>query len=132
MSLIASVVALVQVTGKAATMGYGYAGAVKDAPKDIVKLSNELQTLGDVLKQLHQQTSGTTPPRALLPALEAPLRECAVEIKDLQSQVKLRTGVKKLIHRLKWPLKEKETKDAISRIGRLTNSINLILTADQK
>lgn len=116
----------------------GYIRAVKGADKDINSLRNELGALANVLGKLRQQAIGTNPhgtsinPHpASLAELETSLRTCAAEMKALEVKLEPKKGLRKAFRRLKWPLKEKETLQAIAQIERYKSLFNLALTTDQ-
>lgn len=130
-ALIASIASLIQITGQVGIASHGYIGAVKEADKDIDNLCQELTALGNVLAKLEQQASATNSQASALSELDTPLQRCIAEMKDLQSKLKPKSGLRKVFRRLKWPLKEKETAQAISQIERHKSLFNLALTADQ-
>lgn len=135
LSITASVIAVLQLTGTMITLGKDYIKGVKDAPEDIQQLIDELQSLGKVLSTLRDHIVNDKDLKSTaLQALNGQnghLSACALELKRLQLKLEPEKGLRAKINRLKWPLKEKETFQYISRIERHKSLFTFALTIDQ-
>jgi hypothetical protein len=58
------------------------------------------------------------------------LTECQTELTSLMSKLKPKTGWDKIQSSLVWPLQKGEAKEALERIHRITDGLNLALTTD--
>lgn len=131
--LAASLVALVQLAGQLTCVGYGYIGAVKRAPKDLRQLVDELHSLGKILISL-QDYADTNPQSTSLQKLneiDGPIKGCINELNELKPKLEPKGGFRGFVAGLKWPLKETETTQIISRIERHKSLFIFALTADQ-
>jgi hypothetical protein len=125
---VASVAQLVQFSGALLAGGYGFLSKVARAPLEIRSLLTETAAMNSLLGQTQVVAESPIDPasqdalkslerlgileecRTLLEFIAKALVRCQQEAdKDLQNMVK----------RLKWPFKEKETKDALERLHRL-------------
>ncbi|RPB14018.1 hypothetical protein P167DRAFT_572939 [Morchella conica CCBAS932] len=114
--LVSGIVALIQLAGKLTSISYSYACGVKRASKDLGDLIDELGSLSKVLLSLrsHLERVKTTSSVSALQGLndsDGPL--------------------KGMVDSIKWPLKEKDTLQLISRIERHKSLIVFALAADQ-
>lgn len=57
LSIAASLIVVIQLTGTLVGLGYGYAGGVKWAPKDLRDLVDELKSLSKVLITVQDYTN---------------------------------------------------------------------------
>lgn len=115
---VSAIVGLIQLTGTLTSISYGYIGGVKHAPKDITRLVSELGLLGKVLISLKGYADENPSSKALerLNDEDGPLQACLMEFRELESKLQPSGGVKGVIDRLKWPLKESDTQACIQRI----------------
>lgn len=133
MEFAASIIAVIQLTGKVTSLGYRYISGVTRATKDLLGLVKELGSLVEVLDCL-QEYANTNPQSAVLQKLNSqtgPLRGCAVELQRLQLKLEPKDGMKGVFQNLKWPLQESETSQHIMGIERHKNLFALALTLDQ-
>lgn len=135
LGIVASVIAILQLTGKLVSLGYDYIGGAIDASKDIRWLLGELHSLSNVLLILqdHARDDKTLRLTALqtLNGQNGPLEGCRLELQRLQLKLEPKTGLRGKMKSLVWPLKEKEIFKHISRLEGHKNLFNLALTADQ-
>jgi hypothetical protein len=125
---VASVAQLVQFSGALLAGGYGFLSKVARAPSEIRSLLTETAAMNSLLGQMQLVADSPTNPasqdalkslerlgvleegRTLLEFIQKALVLCQEEAdEDMQNMMK----------RLKWPFKEKETKDALERLHRL-------------
>lgn len=134
LSIVASVIAIAQLTERLIALGYVYLGGTKAASKDLRELVNELQSLGKVLVVLqdYAQADQNLQSTALqsLNGQNGPLPGCALELRRLQLKLEPKQGLRGMIQSLKWPFKEQETQQHIARIQRQKSLFILALTVD--
>lgn len=132
LGIVASIIAVVQLTGKLTSISYGYIGGVKRAGKDLGELLRELGALSGVFIAL-QHYIDANPQSAPLQRLNdpnGPLRECTKELEELILKLEPRDGWKGVADNLRWPLKEKDTSQYISRLERHKSLFILALQMD--
>lgn len=128
--LTASIIAIIQLTGKTISLGYSYVSGVKRASKDVRELMDELLSLKNVLETLQDYVNSSPHSIALqtLNTHDGPLQGIAHELEELYNKLDGKTG---FMDKLKWPLKEKETAQCIVRVERHKTLFIFALTADQ-
>lgn len=133
--LTASIIAIIQLTGKISALSYEYIGAAVRAPKDLRNLVEELGALGKVIHAL-LDLADENPDSQVLRLLCSPgeqnggvLQLCATELNQLYEELK-QFQKKGNMGRLKWVLKEKDTNKYISQLERYKALFSLALTAD--
>lgn len=133
LSVAASIIAVLQLTGTVASLGYGYIGGVKRASKDLGELLKELGSLTSVLITLKDYVDANpcSPALQKLGGQDGPIHGCFRELEILQTKLEPRDGFKGIVDNLKWPLKDTETAQFISRIERHKSLFMLALTVDQ-
>ncbi|MCJ1405083.1 hypothetical protein MMC11_008309 [Xylographa trunciseda] len=122
---------------------YSYAKDVKEAKNAIQQLSNELYALIGVLEHLKRQQeqlslseNESDRPEALVHSsneatLTTILSECLDFLYQLQKSLKIPTGrLQSAFHKLKWPLKDSETKGHLQRLERVKTYFVLALVTD--
>jgi len=106
---------------------YGFAQDVKAASDSIRGLSSELYALIGVLEhvRLQRQQAAPAEPRAS-PESQGPssvkqvLEETLVFLQELKRSLDLPQGrLKVAVHKVKWPLKDNETKSHLQRLERV-------------
>lgn len=140
LSLTVSVLTLVTIAAKLVEVGNTYRNALKNQRADVQQLMTEISFLGKVLASIGttldgipQETlsndaanTGTSPN-----ILRGPLAECEKELLELlrflASQLEGRNRFTRFGRRLKWPMKEKETKIWIEKIGRFKSTLQIQL-----
>lgn len=126
MSAVASVIQLVQFSADILTAGYGFVAKVSKAPAELRQLLAESAGLNCTLSQIQFLAESSSSPDD---ALE-PLRKLGVfeECYDLLNFIKRSldacqqeqgSSVRNFGRRLVWPLKEKETKQAMQSLNQL-------------
>jgi hypothetical protein len=123
--LVASIVALTELTGKVIGLGSRYISGVKSAEQDMKALNLELVALASVLKTLQDQANRNYS----LVELRVPIQECTKQMRELELQ--LRPKKRRLINRWKWPLNETHTSKVLESIERSKSLFTLALTAEQ-
>jgi hypothetical protein len=126
--VVASVAQLVHFSGTLLAGGYGFLSKVVRAPSEIRSLLTEMAAVNSLLGQLQiiadSATDSTT--EDALRSLDrlGVLKECQVLLDFIQNalvrcQQEAGKDFQNFGKRLKWPFKEKETKDALERLHQL-------------
>ena len=138
LSITGTLIAVAQIASVVITICYDYREGVKNAPKQVIRISDELSSLKDVLDALlrlveKSEASGTsdlsTFERLAQPG--GPLLSCLVELEKLKSKLQPETGWRKRRQSLTWPLKEGEMREALGSLERLKSTMSLALSTDQ-
>lgn len=134
LSFAASIIAIIQLTAKLTSLGYGYIGGVKRAPDDLRDLMSELISLRQVLTILQNYADANPQSTSALHKLNdkngGPLQGCALALQRLQLKMEPKDGLRGIWNSLKWPLEETETAQHISRIERHKTLFIFAVTTD--
>ena len=136
---VASVITVIQVTARVVSVCYNYQSGIRHYPKDIVKITHELQSLRNVLERLADLAQSEDDSISVaLPALDSlngsdgPLEICEGELKQLEAKLAPARGRFKQIGRtIMWPLTEKDVQKTLAILARQRGLFQLALTADQ-
>ncbi|KAG5657930.1 hypothetical protein KAF25_007963 [Fusarium avenaceum] len=137
-SLAASIAGLVTLADLVFRAAVKYHKSVKDAPKEVKALVDEVKDLSLLLHNLSLVEYGlTTQPDPAAQANTRPpkplhLQQCQNLLRRLQSglpDLETGSGLQKLQGRLKWPFSISDTKEMLQAIGRHKQTINIALTA---
>jgi len=125
-SAAASVIQLVQFSADILTAGYGFLAKVSRAPAELRQLLAESAGLNCILAQIQFLVESPNSPNDALKSLHqlGVFKEChdlLIVIKGSLDACQQEQGndVKNFGRRLVWPLKERETKEAMQRLNRL-------------
>ena len=138
LSLVASLIAFVQISGSVISCCYEYRKGVKNAPKDLLKVINEVTGLRNVVERLitlidddkmasHKYLSTL----ADIASAKGPLEFCQQDLGSLR--VKLEPPVnewKALGKRLTWPLQEKDATKILTSVYRAKSLLETALMID--
>jgi DNA-binding transcriptional MerR regulator len=132
----ASVLAIIDVSAKIASLCFQYSVAVKNAKKDIERLQakvNAVEIILSEIKQLLESQDGTR--LATTRKLSAPLGEYARELEALRTRLdpgKARTVMKRVgLQALKWPFTSKEVEKIVASLGAYEQTFSTALLTDQ-
>jgi len=136
--VLASVVAVLQVTGTVINICYNYQSGVRNAPRDLDRITNQLISFRAVLENFltlarTEDTSGS-PRLSTLSLLIEPdglLCKCKLEVEYLRMCLEPASGWRKVGQALTWPLKEGDVKKTLSYLEQTTATLQLALTTDQ-
>jgi hypothetical protein len=138
LSITASVIAVLQLAGIIVSICYDYRSGIKNAPKDLMRIIDEVTSLRDVLERLvrlAESADASGPSRLstlkLLNKPDGPLIKCQAELAALKKKLAPMSGLKAIGRVLGWPLKEGDVKKTLDNIGRFKATLSLALTADQ-
>jgi len=132
----ASVVAVVELSAKIASLCVEYSRAVKHAKDDIERLRREVGSLAEFLRELQQFLDG--PHNAQLstsPILCDALKSCRSQLTELEK--KLNPGKRqKAMSRvglrvLKWPFESKDVNKIVDELNRHKQTVSVALQLDQ-
>jgi hypothetical protein len=107
---------------------YQFSQSIKDAPEYARKLEQELTALEQTLESVKSVLGNKQ--SVVLETLRTKITTCLGELEKLSTKVNTegrRARVRAFIGRLKWPLKEDETREYITLIDRLKASLMLEL-----
>ena len=138
LSLVASLIAVVQISGSVISCCYEYRKGVKDAPKDLLRVINEVAGLRNVVESLvrliddekvasHKYLSTL----ADIASANNALGLCHHDLESLR--VKLEPPAnewKALGKRLTWPLQEKEATKILASVDRAKSLLETALMID--
>ncbi|KAH7464012.1 hypothetical protein FOMA001_g17831 [Fusarium oxysporum f. sp. matthiolae] len=134
--LAASVIAIIDLSAKVATLCLQYSTAVGNARDDIVRLRRRLDNLVTTLQGVRHLLSDLNNPalatsRKLLDSVEG----CTTELAKLQGRLdsgKARMAMRRFgLRAFKWPFDSKEVSGIISNLERHEQTITLSLQIDQ-
>lgn len=143
-----AIAGLLSLSGGILAKGYTFLASVHRAPQELRDLLCEAAALNSVLNQLQaltdddrrdprQQDTSNEIHRPRLKNMVATgvLHECTeslllVENPIQQCQQIQGQELRNLEKRVRWPFKEKETKEALARLGRIRGHLTTALTAD--
>lgn len=136
LSAAASVIAVIDISAKIASLCFQYSVAVKNAKEDIQRIQKKASDIGSTLGELRQGLG--RPDGTRLPAtrkLTESLQECLVLLQKLEIQLepgKTRKAMSRLGGRaLKWPFKSKEIEKIVAILEKYEQTFSLSLQIDQ-
>ena len=132
----ASVIAVIDISAKIASLCFQYSTEVKNAKKDIECIQQKVTDIKDVLEGVKQLLDG--PNRLQLPAthkLWNSLQKCLLELQELEIKLdpgKARKTISRLgIRALKWPFTSKKAEKIITTLEGYEQTFGLALQVDQ-
>lgn len=136
----ASVIAVVDLSAKVASLCFQYYTAVKNAKADIEQLQEEINRLEITLK--HTQRLLESPNGVRLQTSERladGLPGCCIQLKDLETKLetKLKPKTTQRLrrflggHALVWPFQSKDVEKIIQNLNKFRDSLSTALTIDQ-
>ena len=136
LGVASSVIAVVELSARVASLCLQYSLAVKDAKNHITRLQGEVKSLEDVLGEVKQLLDG--PDGAKLSGsqkLFKALNDCLSQLKTLDKRLKPGKSRKAMsrigVRALKWPFKSKEVDKVVMELERCKQTISLALQVDQ-
>ncbi|EWY97447.1 hypothetical protein FOYG_02287 [Fusarium oxysporum NRRL 32931] len=134
--LAASVIAIIDLSAKVATLCFQYSTAVGNARADVAHLQSRLNDLDACLRGFHRVLHG--PNNQALPIsreLIDSLDGCKSELAQVQNRLdpgKARKTMRRLgLRALKWPFDSKEVSGIVANLERYKQTIMLCLQVDQ-
>lgn len=141
LSITGTIIAVLQITSSVISICYDYRAGVESASREVIQITNELNSLREVLESLlrvvEKSQSNNSKDGSRPTAFEAltkeggPLMTCKTELERLKSKLEPEKGWRKMRSRLVWPLKEGEVRRTLDGLERLKGTMGLALSADQ-
>lgn len=132
----ASVIAVIDISAKVASLCFQYSVAVKDAKDDITRLQQKVEGVTGVLRKVKQLLDGLG--KARLPttdALAVALEQCLKDLQEIKANLepgKTRKAMTRVgLRALKWPFTSKGVEKMVARLGEHEQTFNLALQVDQ-
>ena len=136
LSAAASVIAVIDISAKVASLCFQYLDAVKNAKEDIKRLQKKVDNIRNILGELKQRLGGLGETRlSATRKLTESLQECLVQLQELETQLKP-GKTRKAMSRfgggaLKWPFKTKELEKMVASLENYEQTFSLSLQIDQ-
>lgn len=131
---LGTLLAVLQVSAKLVTVCHEYILGVKNAPRDVLRIIDEITSVRNTIEQLIQHVNQTGSP--LSPGFtnlnqpNGPFEKCLAELTDLEKVIDDGKRKGPLTSKLVWPLKQKETEAKLAALATIKSSLQLALTAD--
>ena len=125
----ASVIAVLQISSKVASLSYNYLHTAKDAAQHIASLRNELRDLENLLLAFQGllDNQGVSEDADDLASMASWLDECHIELEmlvgKLEQPLTRRQRLKLVAEKLLWPLKEADTAKLLDLLSRKKSSM---------
>ncbi|KAA6412604.1 MAG: vegetative incompatibility HET-E-1 [Lasallia pustulata] len=135
-SAVASVVALIEISVKVASLCAEYYSYMKSAEKDIDQFHLEVKALIKVLQNLYQLAQKPGAAKLFtLNALGQYIKSCKSELTHIKERLEPGNGQKTMsrigIRALKWPFENKELAKVMNVLGRYKSIFSIALNVDQ-
>ena len=131
----ASVIAMIDVSAKVASLCFQYLNDVKDAEEDIQHLKKKVDDIRDILRELKQRLE--RPDETRLPVtrtLTQSLQECLILLQKLEAQLELSKTRKAMrqLGAMEWYFRIQEMEKIVASLGKHEQTFSLLLQIDQK
>jgi septal ring factor EnvC (AmiA/AmiB activator) len=132
----ASVIAVVDISAKVASLCFQYSVAVKDAKADIERLHRKVTDINNVLEKLQQlldkqEKSQLSTTRNMVDLL----KECHQQLQGLKDQLEPSRGRRAMqrvgVRALKWPFTSKQVEKMVISLEQYEHTFSLALQVDQ-
>ena len=135
----ASVIAVVEISAKVASLCLRYSVKVKHAKGDIERLHQKTKEINNILENLQHLLRHDKSQLSTTRPLLNPLQRCCQELKDLEDKLKAnlepnrgRKAMQRLgVRALKWPLTSEEVGKTVQNLENYRHTFNLALQVDQ-
>jgi hypothetical protein len=137
LSVVASLIAVAQISGSVVSLCYEYRNGLQTASKDMKRLVMEVKSLRDLLENLVGLVDQDQPTQKLLEAVEkltqkdGVVNDCKTMLEDLEARLRPVEGWRKVGQRLVWPFKEQDVMKSVVSIERFKTTISLAISIDQ-
>ena len=136
LGVASSIIAVIDLSAKVASLCYQYSVVVKNAKADIERLQREINQIKDVLEDVQQLLN--RPGEDCLPAsrkLQQPLNGYCLKLNELKNELEpgnTRKAMSRVgLRALRWPFKSNEVEKTISHLERYKQTFCLALQVDQ-
>jgi hypothetical protein len=137
-SLTGTLITVLQITTSVISICYNYRQGAKNASQDIIQISDELNSLKDVMETLLKLVEKSEPidssRLSTFEHLAKPgglLLTCQAELEKLKKNLEPETGWRAVRQSFAWPLKEGEVQKTLLSLERLKSTMHLALSVDQ-
>lgn len=140
-SITGTIIAVLQITSSVISICYDYRAGVESASRDVIQITNELNSLREVLESLllvvEKSKSNNGKDVSRLATFESlmeeggPLMTCKAELERLKSTLEPEKGWRKMRSKLVWPLREGEVRRTLDGLERLKGTMGFALSVDQ-
>ncbi|KAF2030467.1 vegetative incompatibility protein HET-E-1 [Setomelanomma holmii] len=132
----ASVIAVIDMSAKIASLCFQYSMAVKDAKDDIERVQGRVGDITHILEKIKQLLDSQDKTRlSTTQGLSDSLRQCLGQLKDLKLKLdpgKTRKNMARLgLRALKWPFTSKQVDKIVSNLEGYKQTFSLALQVDQ-
>lgn len=136
LSAASSIIAVIDISTKIASLCFQYSVAVKDAKSDIERLQKKIADLNNVLGGVKQLLDGGDKNRlSATHKLAGSLKDCSLRLEELKTRLdpgKTRKTMTRLgVRALKWPFTCKEVEKIVIDLERYEQTFVLALQIDQ-
>lgn len=134
--LVGTLIAIVQLSSKVVSICYDYRRSVKNAPREISQILDEVASIRNIVERLveiaddNEEQSNALPSLQTMGQPDAPLAKCLSELISLKSRLKPEKGLRAKGRALMWPLKEAEVYKSLGTITRIKGTLQLAVSAD--
>ncbi|KAF8537950.1 hypothetical protein BDD12DRAFT_886666 [Trichophaea hybrida] len=135
LSLAVGVTTVAQVASKSISVAVAYGKSIQSLPVEVQALVSEISLLSGVLNKLDSVLHDAANEKSVIPTafgkdfLQPTMEECHKQLETLHSFLEngrgRRARIKNLGRRLKWPMKEQQTREWIKRMERFKGSFSL-------
>jgi hypothetical protein len=139
LSVTASAIAILQISGTIINLCYDYRSRVKNAAKEASRIVNELNGLRSVIDLLfvllEDESEKKSMPHSALDRLaqsDGVLTRCINELKALEKKLEPKDGWRAAKAAILWPLNESDVKKVLHDIESTRSTVQLALAADQR
>ena len=132
----ASVIAVVDISAKIASLCFQYSVAVKNAKEDIGRLQRKVNDIKDVLGEVQQLLGRRDKTRlSAVNKLLDSLKKYFLQLEELKTQLepgKTRRAMSRFgVRALKWPFTSKEVEKIVASLKRYEQTFSLALQVNQ-
>jgi len=136
LSAATSVIAVIEISAKIASLCLQYSIAVKDAKHDIERVQRTVDDIIHILENIKQLLNRQDKTRlSTTHGLFDSLRRCLLELEDLKAKLdpgKTRKAMSQIgIRALKWPITSKQVDKVVSTLEAYEQTFSLALQVDQ-
>jgi len=141
LSLAVGVTTVVTVASKAISAAVAYGKSVQSLPNEVQALVSEISLLSGVLNKLDSVLHNAANEKTVVPTtfgedfLKPTMEECHTQLETLHSFLQngrgRRARIKNWGRRLKWPMKEQETREWAVRMERFKGSFSLAVQLEE-
>jgi hypothetical protein len=137
LSIAASIIAVIQITGRVVSLCYDYRAGLKTHQNDIKQINDEITSVRNVLESIlrlidnEEEGPSQLSTLRLLTQPDGVLSSCKTEMLSLEKDLKPATGSRAIVRKLKWPYTRGEIKKKVEKLGWVKSSLSLAIVADQ-